>query len=110
MENKDFEEYLRAKDDSLGYVRLPSKRHVLFSGSHEQADLWLSETAVQKNMQTNEGAFDGWILVLMAWGCLDRVTVGWDLPTDVGNEHYQRWHCHVNRPWQRWWDRARVAG
>ena len=50
----------------------------------------LSSNAVSSNMQKDDGAFEGWALVLKRWGKYQNVIISWDKPNLIDNGHYQR--------------------
>ena len=51
-----------------------------------------------KNMQTDNAAFEGWAIVLKAWlpEKIEKVTIRWDIPSDnKKTEHYRRFCYRV---------------
>jgi len=80
--------------------RFPGKRENIEISSkvvlrgRTQPKLHLSATGVSNNMQTNEAAFEGWLLALRAWCDIPGATLSWDRPRhDCG--HYQRFLFRV---------------
>lgn len=69
-------------------IKIPSG--INFSIAGNTVKMKLSSNAVSTNMQKDDGAFEGWALVLKRWGKYQSVIISWDKPNLIGNGHYQR--------------------
>lgn len=69
-------------------IKIPSGINLSIDGN--SVKMKLSSLAVCSNMQTNNGAFDGWALVIKRWGKYEKVFISWDKPDLTDNGHYQR--------------------
>lgn len=78
-------------------LRLPRDIEFVISGN--DAEMWILNDAVGKNMQEDKASFEGWALVLKRWGKFDRVILGWDRPqydpSMPESAHYQRFLFRV---------------
>jgi hypothetical protein len=98
MDNAEFLQLLkkahREKPGIYRNIRLPTEKHFRISGDRSSASLRLSASAVIANMQRDEAAFEGWVMVLSTWCGVERFTIDWDQPDDPhlgnGGRHYQR--------------------
>jgi len=69
-------------------IKIPSG--INFSIAGDTVKIKLSSNAVSSNMQKDDGAFEGWALVLKRWGNYQNVIISWDKPDLIANGHYQR--------------------
>lgn len=69
-------------------IKIPSG--INFSNEGNTVKMKLLRNAVSANMQKDDGAFEGWALVLKRWGKYQSVIVSWDKPGLIANGHYQR--------------------
>jgi len=69
-------------------IKIPSG--INFSIAGNTVKIKLSSNAVSTNMQKDDGAFEGWALVLKRWGKYHSVIISWDKPNLIDNGHYQR--------------------
>lgn len=69
-------------------IKIPSKINFIIVG--DTVKMILSSDAVSSNMQKDDGAFEGWALVLKRWGKYQKVIIGWEKPISIDNGHYQR--------------------
>lgn len=69
-------------------IKIPSG--INFSIAGNTVKMKLSSNAVSANMQKDDGAFEGWALVLKRWGKYQNVIISWDKPNLIDNGHYQR--------------------
>ncbi|NEW80780.1 MAG: hypothetical protein GZ094_00215 [Mariniphaga sp.] len=69
-------------------IRLP--RDIEFTIVGNDVEMHISSKSVEKNMQDDAAAFEGWALVLKRWGKFDKVILSWDLNNLPDNGHYQR--------------------
>lgn len=98
MDNAEFLQLLRKahreKPGAYRNIRLPTEKHFRISGDQSSASLRLSTQAVVANMQRDEAAFEGWVMVLSTWCGVERFTIDWDQPDGPrlgnGGRHYQR--------------------
>lgn len=98
MNNDEFLQLLKKahskKSGTYRNIRLPTGKHFSISGDRSCASLRLSAPAVVANMQRDEAAFEGWVMVLKTWCGVERFTIDWDQPDDLhradGGRHYQR--------------------
>lgn len=78
-------------------LRLPSDIEFVISGN--DAEMWVLNDAVGKNMQEDKASFEGWALVLKRWSKFNRVILGWDRPQydpySPEAAHYQRFLFRV---------------
>jgi len=88
-------------------ISLPDQNHFRLSGNTQTVRLSLTKEAVISNMQDNVAAFEGWLLALKAWGCIENAELHWDTPSDEENGHYQRflyrvtWFARLFTSWFR---------
>jgi hypothetical protein len=71
-----------------GSIKLPSR--IDFRDTGDTVNMKLSTEAVSSNMQKDDGAFEGWALILKRWGNYQNVIISWDKPDLIANGHYQR--------------------
>lgn len=69
-------------------IKIPSGINFNIAGG--SVKMKLSSDAVCSNMQKDDGAFEGWALVLKRWGKYQSVILSWDKPNSIGDGHYQR--------------------
>ncbi|HBZ25671.1 MAG TPA: hypothetical protein DEO54_05445 [Rikenellaceae bacterium] len=69
-------------------IKIPSG--INFNIENDSVIMRLSSNAVSSNMQKDDGAFEGWALVLRRWGKYNNVIISWDKPNSIDNRHYQR--------------------
>lgn len=69
-------------------IKIPSG--IIFNIAGDTVIMKLSSNAVSSNMQKDDGAFEGWALVLKRWGKYQNVIISWDKPNLIDNGHYQR--------------------
>jgi hypothetical protein len=69
-------------------IKIP--RGINFSVADDTVKMKLSSNAVSSNMQKDDGAFEGWALILKRWGNYQNVIISWDKPDLIANGHYQR--------------------
>jgi hypothetical protein len=69
-------------------IKIPSGINLSIAGN--TVKMKLSSNAVSTNMQKDDGAFEGWALVLKRWGKYQSVIISWDKPNLINNGHYQR--------------------
>ncbi|OQX93416.1 MAG: hypothetical protein B6I23_03460 [Rickettsiaceae bacterium 4572_127] len=74
-------------------IKLPSK--VLFEENGENCILKLDKDCVIKNVQTNESAFESWILVLSIYTNYKKFILKWEKPDNTKHNHYQRFLFRV---------------
>lgn len=86
IQNKIKKEFLLS--NKKRNIKLPSK--INFSIADDTVKMKLSSNAVSSNMQKDDGAFEGWALVLKRWGNYKNVIISWDKPAKIDNGHYQR--------------------
>ena len=86
------EAYMKGKRCNIS---LPDPRHFRLSGNTQTVRLSLTEEAVVSNMQDDVAAFEGWLLALKAWGCIENAELHWDTPGDDGGGDYQRFLYRV---------------
>ena len=98
MDNAEFLQLLRKahreKPGTYRNIRLPTEKHFRLSGDRSSASLRLSASAVVANMQRDEAAFEGWVMVLSTWCGVERFTIDWDQPDDP---HLGKWGRHYQR-------------
>ena len=75
-------------------IKIPSGIQLSIAG--DTVKMKLSSNAVSSNMQKDEGAFEGWALVLKRWGKYQNVIISWDKPDLIDNGHYQRFLFRLN--------------
>lgn len=71
-----------------GNIRIPGG--ITFCAADDTVKMKLSSKAVSSNMQADNGAFEGWALVLKRWCNYGNVVISWDKPEATNNGHYQR--------------------
>lgn len=84
-------------------IKIPSG--IIFNIANDTAIMKLSSTAVSSNMQKDDGAFEGWALVLKRWGKYKNVIISWDKPNLIDNGHYQRFLFrlkHFSHDFMQW--------
>ena len=91
IQQKIKKEFLSLNDNRN--IKIPSGIHLFLSGNNVK--MKLSNTAVCSNMQQNDGAFDGWAMVLKRWGGFENVIISWDKPEVIESGHYQRFLFRV---------------
>jgi hypothetical protein len=69
-------------------INLPSG--ITFQVEVDTVKMKLSNKAITTNMQKDDGAFEGWALILKRWGNYENITISWDKPEIITNGHYQR--------------------
>lgn len=69
-------------------IKIPSGINLSIGGN--SVKMKLSSNTVCSNMQKDDGAFEGWALVLKRWGKYEKVIINWDKPDIIDNGHYQR--------------------
>lgn len=74
-------------------VRLPGDIEFTITGN--DVEIHISSNSVEKNMQDDAAAFEGWALVLKRWGKFDKVILSWDLNNLNDDGHYQRFLFRV---------------
>ncbi len=57
-------------------IKIPSG--IIFNIAGDTVIMKLSSNAVSSNMQKDDGAFEGWALVLKRWGKYQNVIISWD--------------------------------
>lgn len=97
--NKDIEAclrdaYLKGKHRN---IRFPDPKHFRLSVSGKTARLSLTADAVVRNMQDDAAAFEGWLLALKAWRCIENAKLHWDAPEKGNDGHYQRFLYRVTQ-------------
>jgi len=85
-------------------IQLPDPDQFRLSGDKEILHIYMRTDAVLRNMQENVAAFEGWILALKAWNCVDKAVLDWQEPMDKADGNYQRFLYRVDRfrqsfPW-----------
>jgi len=80
--------YSSTKPEKKRNIKIPSG--INLSIDDNSIKMKLSVKAVCSNMQTNNGAFEGWALVIKRWGKYEKVIISWDKPDLIDNGHYQR--------------------
>lgn len=95
MDNKVLkDELLKKLKDSTQSNNIEFTKKIPFSGSVESPTLFLDEKWLNKNMQDDGGAFEGWVIALLALAHCEQVAIRWDrIPVD--NPHYQRFLYRV---------------
>lgn len=94
MSNSNLEILEKIKSEFLLFsnvrrnIKIPSKISFIIVG--DTIKMILSSDAVSSNMQKDDGAFEGWALVLKRWGKYQKVIISWDKPNSIDNGHYQR--------------------
>jgi hypothetical protein len=86
VQTKIKREFLRS--NAKRNIKLPSRMD--FSDTGDTVIMKLSAEAVSSNMQKDDGAFEGWALILKRWGNYQNVSISWDKPDLINNGHYQR--------------------
>ena len=86
--------YLKSKRRN---IRLPDPRYFRLSSNLGKARLSLAAEAVVRNMQDDVAAFEGWLLALKAWGCIENAELHWDAPEKRNDGHYQRFLYRVTQ-------------
>lgn len=76
-------------------IKIPSGIHLSIEG--DTVKMKLSINAVSSNMQKDDGAFEGWALVLKRWGKYQNVVISWDKPDLIDKGHYQRFLFRLNQ-------------
>ncbi|MEI7525442.1 MAG: hypothetical protein WCJ95_13975 [Mariniphaga sp.] len=74
-------------------IRLP--RDIDFTITENNVEIHIASKYVERNMQEDGAAFEGWALVLKRWGKFEKVILSWDLPASDTNGHYQRFLFRV---------------
>jgi hypothetical protein len=69
-------------------IKIPSG--INFTITSDTVKIKLSSNAVSTNLQKDDGAFEGWALVLKRWGKYQNVIISWEKPNLIDNGHYQR--------------------
>jgi len=75
-------------------IKIPSGIQLSIAGN--TVIMKLTSEAVSSNMQKDDGAFEGWALVLKRWGKYQNVIASWDKPALIDNGHYQRFLFRIN--------------
>ena len=75
-------------------VKLPSSG-IYFGGDRGSATVSMGARATCRNMQRDDAAFDAWALVLRVWCDVQRVRLGWQVPDNTEDPHYQRFLYRV---------------
>lgn len=93
MSNSNLEIQEKIKKEFLIFnkrrnIKIPSG--IIFNIVGDTAIMKLSSNAVSSNMQKDDGAFEGWALVLKRWGKYQNIIISWDKPNLIDNGHYQR--------------------
>lgn len=99
MSNSNFEIQEKIKKEFLlsnkrRNIKIPSGIQLSIAG--DTVKMKLSSNAVSSNMQKDDGAFEGWALVLKRWGKYQNVIISWDKPDLIDNGHYQRFLFRLN--------------
>lgn len=84
-------------------IKIP--KGITFNIEGDSVKMKLSEKAVSSNMQNDDGAFEGWALVLKRWGNYKNVIVSWEKPDLIANGHYQRFLFrlkHFSQDFNKW--------
>jgi len=91
------EEFLLSKPARNRSLRIPSSVSFYLEGN--SAKIELSRDIVCSNMQKDDGAFEGWALVLKRWGKYDKIILSWVKPEDgeIANGHYQRFLFRIQQ-------------
>lgn len=79
-----------------GNIHLPES--IDFELSDGILKVGISDKGVCANMQSNESAFEGWVLCIKAWlpDLIDKVSIFWDPTTPKSNTlHYERFKYRV---------------
>lgn len=82
-------------------VRLP--KGICFSLDKKTLSVSLDTKSVTINLQNNNAAFEGWILILKNWiDSIDKVKLAWEIPEDkfknlIEAQHYQRFLYRVTK-------------
>ncbi len=119
MDNASWEQSLREAHIKMAggegrRIRVPGMNSdaLTFSGDAANLRIYLSESAVTSNMQTDAAAFEAWILALKAWCGVEQATLGWKEPEGCFGEatkgaegrsppikylHYQRFLYRVDK-------------
>ena len=108
MINSNLEIQEKIKREYLLYnirrnIKIPTG--INFSIVSDTVKMKLSEKAVCSNMQRDDGAFEGWALVLKRWGNYQKIIISWDEPDIIANGHYQRFLFrlkHFNQDFNSW--------
>lgn len=74
--------------DKKKNIQVP--RSIEFSIERSSVTMKLSIVAICSNMQKDDGAFEGWALILKRWGKFETVFISWQKPDLIDNGHYQR--------------------
>lgn len=102
MKKVEIEQELRIAANK-GNIKLP--KEIDFSLCHNKLSVCLQTAFIIKNMQNNNAAFEGWILVLKRWlNRIEKVELNWK-PFALDNQlnscteiqHYQRFLYRVDR-------------
>ena len=109
MQKKEIQQRLR-DSTNLRNVRLPVE--IGFSIDQNNLSVRLKKQFITKNLQNNNSAFEGWILVLKRWlNKIERVELSWEsfelednFKDAIETQHYQRFLYRVDRfsesfPW-----------
>jgi hypothetical protein len=84
-------------------IKIP--KGITFNIEGDSVNMKLSGKAVSSNMQNDDGAFEGWALVLKRWGNYKNVIVSWEKPNLIANGHYQRFLFrvkHFSQDFNKW--------
>ena len=87
------------------YIKLPSGINFIPTDDDNRVKMKLSSMAVSSNMQNDDGAFEGWALVLKRWGNCQNVIISWEKPDSITNGHYQRFLFRIknfSRDFKSW--------
>lgn len=96
------DELIRASQN--GDVELPSGIEWHGRGSLR---IHLPASTVVANVQSNEAAFEGWLLALRAWCGLSHAELAWTPPAKQDDPHYQRFLYrveHFHRLFDDWFE------
>ncbi len=88
LQEKNKKEFLLSDTGKRRHIKIPSG--INFSIAGDTVKMNLSSSSVSSNMQRDDGAFEGWALVLKRWGHYQHVIISWDKPDLIANKHYQR--------------------
>lgn len=88
--NKIKEEFLLSMPKRNRNLKIPNG--ISFTPNSNAVIMHLSSIAVSSNMQKDDGAFEGWALILKRWGKYDKIILSWTKPLEeiIINGHYQR--------------------
>jgi hypothetical protein len=83
--------------DRKSNIKFPSG--IVISGSDNplRVNFYLNASVVQKNMQEDSAAFEGWLLALKSSRGAAIVSISWEQPKDITSKHYQRFLYRLSK-------------